>query len=520
MNLVARVACEGGRLAESRSRIEAALDLTESLRGRVAGPSFRTSYFAAKQDYYRFYIDLLMQQGEDAGAFSAAERTRGRSLLDTLAEIGGEIRQGVDPALQRRQRALERQLNFMAEKGAGRQDLDRAIAEMEALEAQIRASSPHYADLLQPQPVSLEAVQHSILDADTMLLEYSLGADCSYLWAVTSQKMKSYRLPARSIIEKAARRVSELAGERPRGSDQDWRTAALALSRMVLWPASAQLRAKRLAIVSDGALQYVPWAAVPGPRGVPLAVDYEIVGLPCVSLVPLLRREIASRKPAPRSLVVLADPVFGADDPRVAAPAVQKTPALYARLPFTRLEAQGILSVAPPDAMSLLDFDASKQALTSARMGSFRVLHIATHSVLDDARPQLSAVILSGVDRLGRPVDGVLRLQEVYNMVLPIDTLVLSACQTGLGTDVRGEGLIGLTRGFMYAGAARVVVSLWRVDDAATAELMKRFYQGLYGAQSLRPAAALRAAQLFVSGQKRWAAPFFWAGFVLQGEWR
>jgi CHAT domain-containing protein len=152
-------------------------------------------------------------------------------------------------------------------------------------------------------------------------------------------------------------------------------------------------------------------------------------------------------------------------------------------------------------------------------LSRFRYIHFATHGLLNSAQPELSGLVFSLVDETGQPQDGFLRLHEVFNLKLNAEVVVLSACQTALGKEVRGEGLIGLTRGFMYAGAPRVLASLWPVDDLATAELMKRFYRGLLK-DNARPAAALRAAQLEIAKQKRWAAPFYWAGFVMQGEWR
>src|SRR5205085_9833483 len=129
-----------------------------------------------------------------------------------------------------------------------------------------------------------------------------------------------------------------------------------------------------------------------------------------------------------------------------------------------------------------------------------------------------SGVVLSLLDREGKPQEGFLRLHEIYNLRLTADLVVLSACQTGLGNDVKGEGLIGLTRGFMYAGAKGVVASLWKVDDEATAELMKRFYAGMF-TQGLTPAAALRQAQLEMWQSRRWHEPYYWAAFVIQGQY-
>jgi CHAT domain-containing protein len=169
--------------------------------------------------------------------------------------------------------------------------------------------------------------------------------------------------------------------------------------------------------------------------------------------------------------------------------------------------------------MMALDFRANRATATSSELGQYRIVHFATHGLLNSEHPELSGLVLSLVDEQGRPVDGFLRLHEVYNLRLPVELVVLSACQTGLGREVKGEGLVGLTRGFMYAGAARVAASLWKVDDAATMELMGRFYRGMLK-EGLRPAAALRAAQLEMWRTKRWREPYYWAAFVLQGEWR
>jgi CHAT domain-containing protein len=329
------------------------------------------------------------------------------------------------------------------------------------------------------------------------------------------------------------------------------------------------LGAKRLVVVGDGVLQYVPFAALPDPAakpeaqaGQPLVVNHEIVSLPSASVLSVLRRELASRSPAPEAVAVLADPVFDAGDERVKANAaggagttraVPELPAadersnppaeglqrllerafnlqpagggamggpLIPRLPFTRREAAAILGSAPPGlSMQALDFRASRATATGGELSQYRVVHFATHGILNSEHPELSGIVLSLVDDRGRPQDGFLRLHEIYNLNLPAELVVLSACQTALGKEVRGEGLVGLVRGFMYAGAPRVVASLWKVDDVATAELMKRLYQGMLR-EKMRPAAALRAAQVEMWGQKRWRSPYYWAAFQLQGEWK
>jgi len=192
---------------------------------------------------------------------------------------------------------------------------------------------------------------------------------------------------------------------------------------------------------------------------------------------------------------------------------------LFARLPYSRAEADAILAMAPPSSrLSALGFDASRETVLSGRLSTYRIVHFATHGVLDTAHPELSRIVLTQVDERGRPRgDGSLRAHEIYRLSLPADLVVLSACRTALGPQIRGEGLVGLTRGFLYAGARSVLVSLWEVDDRATAELMRLFYHHLL-IRHQPPAAALRAAQTALCREPGWEAPTFWAGFVLQGD--
>jgi CHAT domain-containing protein len=280
--------------------------------------------------------------------------------------------------------------------------------------------------------------------------------------------------------------------------------------------------------------------------------EHEIVNLPSASVLAVLRHETAGREPAPKAVAVFADPVFDEKDERVIRKAAaseneaklvaagdtvppsaghltrsiadvrsQAGDAPYlARLPFSRREARAILEVTPTDeGMQALDFDASKSTAMKPELAQYRMVHIATHGFLDSNHPEFSGLVLSLVDKEGKPQEGFLGLEDIYNLNLPAELVVLSACETGLGKQINGEGLIGLTRGFMYAGAKRVVASLWNTDDEASAEFMAKFYKAMQQ-EKLSPAAALRQAQLETWKQKRWADPYYWAAFQLQGEWK
>ena len=311
---------------------------------------------------------------------------------------------------------------------------------------------------------------------------------------------------------------------------------------MLLQPAASQLKGKRLLLVGDGVLQYVPFAALPAPNsaGRLLVLDHEIINLPSASVMAVLRQETSGRQRAAKTLAVLADPVFQNNDPRIneggknapakSQPETQSTEAYrsakesgldsFVRLRFTRQEADEIAQFAPADKrLEALDFAASRANATSAALDQYQIVHFATHGLINNRHPELSGIVLSLVDEKGKPQNGFLRLYEIYNLKLSADLVVLSACQTAVGEEIRGEGLLGLTRGFMYAGAPRVVATLWQVDDRATSELMKRFYQKMLG-EGLRPAAALKAAQVSMQTDKRWSSPHYWAAFTLQGEWK
>jgi CHAT domain-containing protein len=252
----------------------------------------------------------------------------------------------------------------------------------------------------------------------------------------------------------------------------------------------------------------------------------------------ILRQNYSDRQPPTRTLAILADPVFSPEDERVknqsTATNLQAIESVnlglsrsgrdnnlqLSRLNFTRQEAQIIQALIPANFRTeSLDFEASRAVATSQNLSQYKIIHFATHGLANSTNPELSGIILSLVDEKGNPLNGFLRLTDIFNLKLAADLVVLSACQTGMGQNIQGEGMVGLTRGFMYAGAQRVVVSLWTVDDEGTAALMSSFYKGMLQ-KGLTPAAALRAAQLEMWKQEKWKSPYYWAAFTLQGEWR
>ncbi len=553
---------------ESRELVEKALEKIEDLRTKPASPDFRSTYLATKQKYYDFYVDLLMElhrlqpsAGHDAAALSASERARARSLLEILIESRANPLGDAQTELIEREQQLGRRIQTKVLQRMERlegalsttvveRELRALTGQLRELRRKIRIRSPRYAALTQPQPLDAGEIQRRVLDEETLLLEYQLGEDRSFLWAVTPDSIASFELPPRAEIERVARRTYDLLviSNQRRYRVRTEKTLAT-LSELLLGPVVEHLGSKRLLIVAEGALQYIPFGALPVPdrsraafeaanHPVPLIVEHEIVSVPSASALDVLRRQVTGRPPASGVVAVLADPVFRSDDPRVRGNRTRDgprssragadtrgeppltDPSRYQRLGYSRQEAEAILDLVPAEGrFAALDFKASLETATRGDLGRYRIVHFATHGEFDTAHPELSHLVLSLVDDQGRVRDGFLFAHQIYKLELPAELVVLSSCHSALGTEIHGEGLVGLTQGFMYSGAARVLVSLWSVDDQATAALMKRFYQHLLE-DGLRPAEALRKAQISVGREQLWQAPYYWAGFVLQGEWR
>ncbi|MFY9821193.1 MAG: CHAT domain-containing tetratricopeptide repeat protein [Thermoanaerobaculia bacterium] len=558
----ARTLRDQGELDRAAGDVEAAIAALESLRTRLGNPDLRAAFLGSRSDVYELRVDILMRlatarpgQGFEQAAFKASEQARARALLDVLQESGAQVRTGVDPALVARQRDLERRFALKADRlqsllgrGKGGQaesktleiDIEQIQAALDNLDGEIRRSNPRYADLTQPRAASPQEIQ-GLLDDGTLLLEYSLGRQRSYVWAVDATTLHSYVLPGREEIERAARAYYQaLSTPAPRGGDGGRTRLGQTLSRMLLAPVAGQLGERRLAIVADGALDYIPLDVLPEPgrpgRPAPLLERHEVVELPSASVLLAERRELAQRQPARDLAIVIADPVFQAEDSRVArggpgSPAAAKSAGVrrgeepenlsrLSRLRFSRQEALAIAGLAPPGQVTTeLDFAADRDLALSGRLRDFRYVHFATHGFFNAERPALSGLALSRVDPAGHPREGFLRLRDIYDLDLAADLVVLSGCETALGKEIRGEGLLGLTRGFLYAGAPRVIASLWWIDDRATAELMTALYRGLWK-EDLRPVAALRKARLALARQHRFRDPSYWGGFVLQGDWR
>ncbi len=587
------------------------LTTIETLRqGSLRADESRTTFLASIKDVFdeaaSANASLALLATPDAGAplsgkaleyaseaFRINEQSRARSLLDLLAETDAAITEGVPvELLKRKQENLDRQqdiadvltgINVSTEELKKKpaeldEELEKLQTEFEEIENQIRTASPRYATLTANKPLSLAEVQQNVLDDKTVLVEYALQTDESYLFVATKSGVSLFKLPGRANVEKLAmdlraqlipsklqrRLVGIDVAEANRGlgvassAPEDvapFVAASNALYKVVLEPAAGMIGDNRLMIVADGALNYIPFEALlkTADSGDFSSLGYlvktnEVIYAPSASVVGAIKQQRA--KATGRAILVIADPVFNSNDTRAqkgtATPASDaevrglgiqsavadvagSTPASnaemeglpLARLNGTRVEADQISKLAKSSggqADVWLDLDANEDNLAARDISKYRIIHVATHGLLNAERPQFTGVVLSLVGNKTR--DGFVRTDEVFNLRLGSPLVMLSACETGLGKEKRGEGVMGLTRAFMYAGAPTVGVSLWSVADKSTADLMTDFYKRLLSTgEGTTSSSALRGAQLQMISGKKYSAPFYWAPFVLVGDW-
>ena len=578
---MARVNRSQRNLEAARQRVGEAIDIVESLRAGMSSHQLRLTYFAAKEELYELDVDVRMQlglarksQADLEAALYSSERSRARNLLDLLNLARAKDTRDAVPTDRDKAERLSLDMSNLKQNlfrlRAQKQTEDAALVEDQLSKLASERDEVRVGAALQDNPNlrCLTAPQiQALLDDDTVLLEYSLGTEHSYLWAITRTRISGYALPGRKLIEanveKFRRAITTYEPRRPGEKSEDYiarlrdapakyRLYGETLSRELLGSVQAQLGNKRLVIVADGALQYIPFGVLPSVASTrpqagkdavyaPLILTNEIVNEPSASSVQLLRTR--PRSIPTKVVAVFADPVFDPKDTRVkglqessAKPITEESRLKQAlrdlgdmgspnefrldRLQYSAAEASAIGKLAPTSSKLALNFEANRNSVLTTDLKQFRIIHFATHGLLNPRHPELSGIVLSMVDERGRPQDGFLMLNDIYDLNIPVDLVVLSACQTGIGKEVRGEGLVALPRGFLLAGATRIIASLWRVDDEATAELMKRFYGHMLN-ETMPAISALRQAQIdMISKGDEWRAPYYWAGFVLQGEWR
>lgn len=529
-----------GQLEASLKSIESAVSLVESLREGLSQSDLQSHVIGARTDLYDLKVDLLLRlherwpgKGYDAKAFAASEWRRARSLLETVQKMGVILPRDLPREALRRQEALRRRLQELARAKlrSGRQNLPdlqaeirKTVVQWEELSAEIRRQSPAYADVTEPKLIGVREVQ-DLLDPETALIAYTVGDERSILWWIEKDSLEVHPLAPRADLEPLANEAYDLLS-RPRHKQKGLVQSRLQLlGERLLEPVADRLpRVRRLVVIADETLEVLPFAALPVPGSrEPLVESHAVLQLPSASLAAMLRARQQQRIPPADLIAVLADPVFGVSDERFRgrkAGTPERLPGELARLPHSEREAKAILALAPAaGSRRLIGFEANRRTAMDPELAGFRYIHFATHGFVDLENPNLSGIQLSRIDPRGVPWEGggLLPFYEVYNLSFPADLVTLSACRTAFGPQIRGEGMLGMSRSFLYAGASRVLGALWDVDDAAAADLMILFYTGVLE-EGKAPSLALQDAQKALLAQGR--SPHDWAAFVLQGDWR
>jgi CHAT domain-containing protein/Flp pilus assembly protein TadD len=551
--LLANAEFETGQIDDAIMKVERGLQLVEAIRAEFFSNETRYAYFSTVQDYYDLYIDLLVARFERDRdnadkllALEVSERSRARGLLELLSEARVDLKTQTGIGVKQRIRKQRVELN---ERYAARQRLlsetyeptqlravDSDISRLEAAiadsEIELEKENPRFAKITKGAAIKAHEVQ-LLLDEETTLLEYKLTKRRSFLWVVSKRSIELFVLPGRSLIDQNARTFYELVKNGKDRDSAEFRKAERTMFDLILAPAATSMKTKRLLIVADGALHYVPFSSLPATSAAnTLLVDQaEIVMLPSGSVLGQIREQKKVRaNPKETNVAIFADPVFDRGDSRIKIQSVKGQEngsvqrfspdgdASLPRLLASAREARNIASFSVPASTRLrTGFEAKLDILNSDDLSRYSILHFATHGIISTERPADSGLVLTQFDERGLPLNGFLNLDGIFNLSLNSELVVLSACRTAIGKEIRGEGIVGISQGFLYAGSQRVVASLWKVDDFATAEFMKLFYKHLIQ-EKKTPAAALRFAKIEMKKIPRYRSPLYWSAFVLLGE--
>ncbi|MEO7674417.1 MAG: CHAT domain-containing tetratricopeptide repeat protein [Pyrinomonadaceae bacterium] len=561
-----------GEITESMNLITQSLDISDSLYVNVSNSRLKGTYASNVHDRYELYVNLLMQTAtgeEDVNlatkSLQAVEGSRARTMRENLLLSGSNFYRDAAPETVGREKEVVQRLNTKADKmseilgkGGDKADIKKLESEInqlrnqfESIKGEIKQKSPIYSAIKNPAPFDVGEFQSSVLDDNSLLLEFSLGEKESYLWVVGKTTFDSYVLPPREQIEARVEKLRGLLGQnmmlpneavdvfqkRVADAEAEYLREARELSSELLGQAADKLAGKRLIVVADGKLHYFPLAALPFPNSAsddPIMLTNEVVYEPSAAAVMLIKKISASSKVPEKDLFLVSDPVYSKMDNRLEQNGGDETGfvatvlgnfrsfgslELLPRLPASLEEAKSITDVVGEAATTgHTGFAANRKNVLNAGIGDYKVIHFATHGLLDEKRPELSGIALSLFDKDGQQQDGgFIRLQDVYGMDLNADLVVLSACDTGLGKEIKGEGLMSLNNAFLQSGAKSVVSSLWRVDDTVTKILMTDFYRGMVS-EHLTSSQALRQAQIKLRGDPRFSSPFYWASFSVQGD--
>lgn len=528
-----------GDLPAALARLREAVRLVDDVRRRSAGSAeVQSGYFSQTRRTFDELIDLLYElhgnepgAGYDEQALAVVQQAKARGFLDQLREAEVDLRSLADPQVQQRERELLERIAALEQQEGGAARIAELETELKLLEADLRRSDPRYAELKYPRPCTLAEARDRVLQPGELLLEYHLGQNASYLWAISPDHFAFHRLPpADEITRQVEDLLPMLHDYNLLGDDAAWFTAqAVPLADLLLGPERDRIQASRRVIVAgDGILHTLPFAALPVSATtardfseLPYLVRYaEVVSTPSLSALQRLREAATSSTARGEGLLLVGRP----------RPEHVRGAGVFARaagvedldeVPFALEEIAGITAAWGAGRVEVLAGpEATVENLQAAAARPHRVLHFTTHGLYNARRPLYSGLVLEP----GPGSDSFLAVNEIFGLDLPVRQVVLSACSSALGRQIGGEGLVGMSRAFLYAGARSVLAAAWDVAGSSTASFMAAYYEQQIAHQEGPAAALARTQRRMIAGELRRADggsashPAFWAPFVLTGS--
>ena len=510
----------------------------EKIRSKIQLEELKASYLGTDKriDTYYNLIDSLIKLNQlepekrfHSEAFFYMEKARARAFLDRLEVSQVNISHGVDAALLNQEEDLMKEISNLNIKlikpGLStdqKKNIDdqirRCEEQLESLKREIRISSPAYAGIKDPQIISLEQTQKQLLDNKTAFFEYSLGKRSSYAFVITKRKLKIFPLPPAKIIQTQVKQYLKALTDK---ENRDFKLGYELFSTLIF--PGLEEKIDTLIFIPDDILHYLPFETLLSQKNTQrwLIKDYEIAYAPSISsLHEIIQREQLNGFKPQKDFLAFGDPFFGSNEDEGNGENNLKYSSAtdtftFLRLKYSGLEIEKIAALFKKPKINIFKREkATEEQLKKLNLTDYNIIHFATHSIIDDKKPARSSIVLS-IDETSVE-DGLLQMREIFNLKLNAALVTLSACQTGLGQFIKGEGIEGLSRAFFYAGASSVLISLWPVHDQASSQFMERFYSHLRSSNSIIN--SLRKTKLEMIGSDVLSHPYYWAGFVVTGH--
>jgi CHAT domain-containing protein len=526
-----------------------AIDVIEGLRSQVASGEERTSYFQSKVDAYHDLIGLMVTEGRNAEAFQYAEQSRARSFLDLLAETKIDPQGALPPDLRERKKRLhskystiqkrirsesEKQVKSHERIAELNEELKGLEEEFRILQRDIRIETPQYAELSYPQAPRLQEIQE-LLNDETALFEYTIGKHSSYLFTVTKKGLNIFELPEETEISKKVQELrialqsADPLLEKLGGLSSRYSQVGFDLYKVLIQPAESSLTGiTQLLIVPDGILNYLPFEVLlrkdssqtPFSKMPYLLNQYQIRYIPSATVLAAIQTREHRIMKDRKAMLAFASASKDSEEGQIRGSnsdvySFLKTTDLP-NLPYARIEVQEISKLyGDENVTTFLGANATEGNVKHSQLDQYSKINFAVHGLVHQEKPELSSLVMSLNENENE--DGYLMMREIFDLKLNSDLVVLSACKSGLGQNIRGEGVINLARAFIYAGTQSVIVSLWNVADESTANMMKRFYQNMEQ-QRMKPTVALTETKREMIDSEKYSHPYYWATFVLVGD--